>query len=129
MIGFTVVCLSSGNGDVWSRFAFTGFAVSLAMAAVFIVTLELAFRAYGPGTLIQLILWGELTLFAGVLILLLNHWIAPIVESSPRMMETLGSLGGTYKTGDVLPATLLAASVVLLGIVVVRLGRTGGDAT
>lgn len=125
MIGFTVVCLVSGNADVWSRFAFTGFAVSLAMAGVFIVTAELTLRTFGRGGMFQLILWGELTFFMGVLVLLLNHWIAPVLESSPKMMETVKNLGAVYRTGDFLPAALLAASVVLLAVAVARLWKEG----
>lgn len=124
MIGFTLVCLTSGNVDVWSRFAFTGFAISLAMAGIFILTMELTFRTFGRGGLFQLALWGELTFFMGVLTLLLNHWIAPIIASSPGMMATVQRLGGVHKTGDLLPAALLAASVILLGIVAVRLWKT-----
>jgi hypothetical protein len=121
MIGLTAVCLASGNVEVWSRFAFMGFAVSLSMAGILIVTLELALRTFGRGGMFQLILWGELTLFMGVLVLLLNHWIAPVLESSTRMMETLRQLGGYHRTGDLLPTASLAASAILLGIAAYRL--------
>jgi hypothetical protein len=126
MIGFTVVCLASDNMEVWSRFAFTGFIVSLAMAGILILTLELALRTFGRGGMFQLTLWGELTFFMGVLALLLNHWVAPILESSPRMMEALNRLGGYHRTSDLLPTALLAASAVLMAVVVVRLLKTGG---
>lgn len=124
MIGFTVVCLASGNLDVWARFAFLGFAVSLAMGGLFIVTSELTLRAYGRGGMFQLILWAELTFFMGVLILLLNHWIAPALETSPAMLDTMRSMGTVYKTSDFMPGMFLAASVVLTAIAAWRLLRT-----
>lgn len=61
------------------------------------------------------------------LTLLLNHWIAPMIESSPGMLETVKRLGGVYKTGDLPPKVLLAASVILLGIVAVRLWKIDKD--
>jgi hypothetical protein len=127
MIGFTVVCLTTGNADVWAQFAFMGFAISLAMAGIVVVTLELALRTFGRGGLFQLILWAELTFFGGVITLLLNHWIAPILESSPSMIETLNKLGGSYKTSDLLPTLCMATSVVLFAVVIVHLGKYGKD--
>lgn len=125
MIGLTVLCLASDNMEVWSRFAFTGFAASLAMAGILILTLELALRTFGRGGMFQLILWGELTFFIGVLALFLNYWIAPVLESSPRMMETMQWIGGCHRTSDLLPAASLAISVILMTCVVVCLLRTG----
>jgi hypothetical protein len=124
MLGFTFVCLASGHMDLWVRFAFLGFALSLAMGGLFVVTSELTLRAFGPGGLFQLILWAELTFFMGVLILLLNHWIAPVLESSPAMLATLRSMGSAYKTSDFLPGMFLAASVVLTAVAAWRLLRT-----
>lgn len=124
MIGFTVVCLVSGNLDVWARFAFLGFALSIAMGGLFIVTSELTLRAFGPGGMLQLVLWAELTFFMGTLLLLLNHWIAPALETSPAMIDTLHGMGSVYKTSDFLPGMFLAASVVLTAVAAWRLIRT-----
>jgi hypothetical protein len=123
MIGFTVVCLASGHADVWARFAFLGFALSLAMGGLFIITSELTLRAFGPGGMFQLILWAELTFFMGTLLLLLNHWIAPALENSPAMLETMRDMGTVYRTSDRLPGMFLAASVVLTAIAAWRLIR------
>lgn len=124
MIGFTVVCLVSGNMDVWGRFAFAGFAISIAMGGVFIVSTELALRAFGRGSMFMLTLWGELTFFVGLLVLLLNHWIAPVLEASPRMRDTLGRMHAVYRTNDLMPTAWIAVGCVLLGIVAFRLVRT-----
>jgi hypothetical protein len=124
MIGFTVVCLVSGNLDVWARFAFLGFALSIAMGGLFIITSELTLRAFGPGGMFQLVLWAELTFFMGTLLLLLNHWIAPALETSPAMLDTLRGMGSVYKTSDFTPGMFLAASVVLTGVAAWRLIRT-----
>lgn len=127
MIGFTVVCLVSGNGAVWARFAFPGFAISIAMGAVFIVSTELALRAFGRGTMFMLTLWGELAFFIGLLVLLLNHWIAPIVEADPGMRATLRQLHAVTRTGDLMPSVWIAVGCVLLGVVAVRLVRERPD--
>jgi len=127
MIGFTIVCLVSGNLAVWTRFAFAGFAISIAMGAVFIVTTELALRAFGRGTMFMLTLWGELAFFMGLLVLLLNHWIAPILEASPGMVDTLDRMHTVYRTNDLMPTVWIAVGCVLLGIVAFRLVRAPLD--
>ena len=124
MIGFTVVCLVSGNLAVWGRFAFAGFAVSLAMGAALVVATELALRAFGRGTMFMLTLWGELAFFVGLLVLLLNHWIAPILEASPEMTGTLRRMHSVYRTNDLMPTAWIALGAVLLGVVAIRLVRT-----
>lgn len=124
MIGFTVVCLVSGNLEVWSRFAFPGFAISIAMGGVFIVSTELALRAFGRGSaMFMLTLWGELAFFVGLLVLLLNHWVAPVLEASPRMLDTLGRMHAVHRTSDLMPTAWIAVGCVLLGIVAFRLVR------
>jgi len=128
MIGFTVVCLVSGNLAVWSRFAFLGFAISLAMGGLFIVTSELTLRAFGPSGMFQLVLWAELTFFMGTLLLLLNHWIAPVLEASPEMITTLRGMGSVYRTSDLMPGLFLAASVVLTAVAAWRLLHTAPGA-
>ena len=126
LIGWTAVCLTSGNGDVLRQFFVGGLAVSLAMGFTLVIATEAVLRLYGRGHyMFSTALWGLLLSDAGVLLLLHEHWITPIVERSPRMQETLQHLGGWHRTGDTLPLVSLCAGAALLAAVALRvLGDT-----
>jgi hypothetical protein len=122
-IGLAAVCIASGETGVLGRVAWPGIAVSLGIAATFLVTSELALAVLGRGTAFRLVLWGELAFFVGVLILLVNHWIAPLIDASPDLRAAMGRLGGCYRTGDAVPAALMTVGAALLAFVLVRRPR------
>lgn len=59
----------------------------------------------------------------GLLFLLVDHMVAPLVDAAPGLRRAIGSRGSIYRTGDGLPAALMAAGTVLLGLALVRLRR------
>jgi hypothetical protein len=66
-------------------------------------------------------LWGEMAFFLGILSLFLNHWVAPITETSPALMDTLASKGGHYKVPSFLAWTSVTIGGLLTWISVIRL--------
>jgi len=122
LIGLAAVCVGTGETWVLKEVAFPGLAVSLGAAAIVIVTVEIARRALPPGE-VRLLLLGEILFFVGLLILLTNHWIAPLIDRAPDLRAAIARLGGVYRTGDLLPAALMAAGACLVAIVLGRLGR------
>ncbi len=119
LIGFTGFCAFTGNLDVLAKFFLPGLAVSLSMGFVLVVAVEGILRVYGHGHyMFSTTLWGLLLSDAGVLLLLMNHWIAPILDQDPRMIEAMRQYGGgVYRTGETLPLVSLCAGAALLGAV------------
>ena len=101
-----------------------GVLLSLALGITAILVMELVLRAHGRGRLFMLTLWGVLLSDVAILWLLINHWLAPIIEAEPGLAEILMRIGRLYKTGDTLPVSMRAAGTALLLIAVVRVLRT-----
>ncbi|MCH8151144.1 MAG: hypothetical protein IH830_02080 [Planctomycetes bacterium] len=130
IIGLAVVCVLSGQTSLLARVVPTGVLISLGLALTAIVMMECALRVFRGGGFFQLTLWGVLGVDVGILWLLINHWLAPMIAAEPRLVETMQHLGGVYKTTDAFPLALLAVGVVLLAIATVRMlrsPRSGGE--
>lgn len=131
LVGFTVFCFATGNTAPLAEFFYLGLAISLALALNVIVAGEAMLRLYPQDRSMFLVsLWGMLLLAMGVLLLLLNHWIAPIIERYPKMLADLqrvnfGRGPAVYRTSDTVPAVSLTLAVVLLAVTVVRLATDG----
>ncbi len=117
LIGLAVVCVRAGEYAVLREVALPGLAVSLGAAGIVIVTGHLALEREG---VLRSVLWGEVLFFVGLFILLMNHWIAPLIDASPGLN---GAISGRYRTGDWLPAALMVAGAVRLGFALGRLRR------
>ncbi len=124
VIGVTVVCLATGHGGVLPKVLPVGMLVSLALGVTAILVMELVLRAHGRGRLFMLTLLGVLLSDVAILWLLINHWLAPIIEGEPGLAEALTRIGSFYKTSDALPAAMLAAGTALLLIGTVWVLRT-----
>jgi len=127
LIGLAIACLSAGRGDFLLEVGPIGFAVSFAMSALAVVLLEAVVQAFGRHAEFQLSLWGVLLLFVGVLILLCNHWFAPLVDADPELVEVFRSLGTVYRVSDVVPGLCLLGSAVCSLIAVRRMWRRAPD--
>ncbi len=124
VIGFAVVCMATGHANVLPRVMPVAVLVSLALGATAILVMELGLRAHGRGRFALLTLGGVLLSDVAILWLLINHWLAPIIEAEPGLAETLMRIGSLYKTGDAPPVAMLAAGTALLLIAAVRVLRT-----
>lgn len=116
VIGFAVVCLATGNTDTLARIIAPATAVSLGLAFFVILCSDMAIKKYGAGPMFFLALYGGLAWAMGLLLLLFNHWIAVIINESPRMMRTMQNMNAVYQTDDLWAVILLVAGTVLLGI-------------
>jgi hypothetical protein len=124
LIGLAAVCIGTGELAILEQVALPGLALSLGAAGLVIVTLGLAPGAIGRGRVFRLLLWGEILFFVGLLILLVNHWIAPLVDAAPDLKRAIERLGSVYRTGDALPTALMAAGTALFALVLRRVGRS-----
>jgi hypothetical protein len=123
LIGLAVVCVATGELSVLGQVALPGLAVSLGAAGLVIVTFGLAAASPGRERVLRPLLVGQALFFVGILILLVNHWIAPLVDAAPELRLAIERLGGVYRTGDWLPTALMAAGTVLLGRALAQLRR------
>ena len=86
----------------------------IVQAALTIVVMECVLRMFGRGKVFMLALSGTLLFLIGVMLLLFNHWLAPLIEAEPGFVAQLESLGSVYKTSDLVPIACLVAATVLL---------------
>ncbi len=89
--------------------------------------MECVVRLFGRGRIFTLSLWGLILFMLGVMILLMNHWLAPLVEKTPGFVDLLSRLGAVYKTSDIVAALCLLGSGVLLSVSVRACLRGRGD--
>jgi hypothetical protein len=106
--------LAGGYYAVLGEVVAIGLPISIAMSALGILVMECVVRLFGRGRIFALSLWGLILFVLGVLILLMNHWLAPLIEKEPGLVDLLSRLGAVYKTGDVVPALCLIGSGALL---------------
>ncbi len=122
LIGLTVVCLASGRTEILIKLLPAGFLISVGLALGAILTMELVLQRFGRGSMFRLTLWGVVWLDVGIIWLLINHWLAPLIASDPGLYETMRRLGATGWTSDIYPLGAMAVGVVLLACAVFRVG-------
>src|SRR5512134_2084095 len=123
LIGLALVCLATGELAMLGQVALPGLAVSLGAAGLVIVTFGLVAASPGRERMLRPLLVGQVLFLAGILILLVNHWIAPLVDAAPALRRAIDRLGGVYRTGDWLPTGLMAAGTVLFGRALAQVRR------
>jgi hypothetical protein len=114
LLGASILCVAGGYYAVLAEIVAIGLPISIAMSALGILVMECVVRLFGRGRVFTLSLWGLILFALGVLILLINHWLAPLIETEPGLVDLLSRLGAVYKTSDVVPALCLLGSGVLL---------------
>ena len=122
LIGLTVVCLASGRTGILIKLLPAGFLISVGLALGAILTMELVLQRFGRGGMSRLTLWGVVWMDVGIIWLLINHWLAPLIASDPGVDETVRRLGATGWTSDIYPLGAMAVGVVLLACAVFRVG-------
>ncbi|HOY63504.1 MAG TPA: hypothetical protein PLK80_12670 [bacterium] len=126
LIGFAVVCLTSGNGAALARFAAPATAVSLGVAFLVIICCDYAVKLRGYGGMFQLALYGGMAWGMGLLLLLINYWIAPLIDSSPAMAKTMRDMNAVYRVDDLWAILMLSAGAIMLGIFAFMAVRVSG---
>ncbi len=126
LIGLAVVSAKAGTPEVASLVMPAGVALTLALWALLVVCLESVMRRFGAvGPWFHTALWGLLTTYMGLMVLLANHWVAPLIDRTPRLAQLLSDpqsvYYSVYQTSDTLPLALLGAGAVLLGALAWRM--------
>lgn len=122
LIGFSIVCLAAGSTETLLKVLPPGLTISLIAAGIIIVVMESVIHRFGYGHyMLQLTLWALLLSFMGLLMFVLNHWLAPLIEADSGLTAMLARTGSVYRVGDTVPTLLMTAGVCLLAVVVVLL--------
>lgn len=124
LIGLTIFCLATGMTDLLSQVFLPGLLISLIMVGFFILILESVIHRFGfRHYTLQITLWALLLSVMGLMIFILNHWLAPLIEQHPELSRKLVEAGSVYRISDVVPIALMAAGSVLLTITTVAVLR------
>jgi len=110
LAGFVVLAASQGRMKLAGEALLLGVPLSTALA---LATLRIV-EGSADRTSMGRRLGGALFLGVGVLLLAINHWLAPRIAGDEGLRRAMEKLGGTYATSDWVAAACLAVSVVLL---------------
>ncbi len=120
LIGIVGVSLSTGTPQLLGAVLWPGLSMSVALAAIFILVLEAVISRYGARhPMFFGALWGLLLFFMGMLLLLISHWVAPIIDQYPAVVSALQSGGSVYQVSDVIPTILMLIGAAILAVVAV----------
>jgi hypothetical protein len=116
IIGFSIVCLSTGNTLVLSQFLFIGAIFSLSFFLILVIIVGCFSKIYGDAAPWAFFsgLCGVILFFAGTVMLLLTHWIAPMLDRYSSMQSALHSIGSVYKVNDNVSAVFLTLGFIFL---------------
>ena len=120
MIGWALLCAGTGKWSLLGRTAPIGVAVSLALAAAFVVVLERARRRGVTRRSLARVTLCMTGLAVGALWLLVNRWLAPVIDADPDLSGALERLGAVYATSDLYPILLAAVAGVGLAVTALR---------
>jgi hypothetical protein len=110
LIGVAILAGSNGEFRLLGEALLVGVPLSsaLCLATLRIVDGARDRRSFGRR------LAGSVFLGVGILLLAINHWLAPLITDHETLRRTMEELGGQYATSDLVPAAFLAAAAVLL---------------
>lgn len=115
LIGFSIFCLTTGMTDLLARVFIPGLVVSLLMAGIAVLIMELIVQRFGfAHYTLQLSLWAVLTSVLGLLWFILNHWLGPLISRHPQASKKLTEVGSVYQTSDTVPVILMGTGCVSL---------------
>jgi hypothetical protein len=115
-IGFTLVCLFSGQYALLGEVFVPGFLISGIMAVFLVLVLESVFQRFGfSSPMLQVGLWGVLLSEMGLLFFLLNTWLRTLLQKHPEMMRG----ANVQEVGGLLPNLLMGVGLALLVVLAV----------
>lgn len=125
MIGLAILCAATGQFSLLAGTLPVGLASSIGLAAMTLTLYELASHRFGRhSAMTKLCMWGAICLDLGILLLLANHWLAPILQANPTVAKAVTSLGGVTSVPDAVPIVLLLLATALLGFAAAFTART-----
>lgn len=118
-IGLLAAASSTGTiAAIWPYGA-GGMLISTALGLMLVL---LVANSTGSGRSISL--WGGLMVIAGVILLLVSHWIAPVIDAQePLKKMIMASSTGIYRLPDWVSFLVAGAGTLLLGTHFVKLMR------
>jgi len=120
LIGFSIFCLTTGMTDLLARIFMPGLILSLLMAGIVVLMMELIIQRFGFAHYsLQLSLWAMLTSVLGLLWFTLNHWLGPLISRHSQASKKLTEIGSVYQTSDTVPVILMGIGVVLLFFLII----------
>ena len=115
-IGLFIVGLFSNALDILVRPLAIGVLINLSFFLVLVSLVELLEKDK-RNDLRLFAIYGVTGLFVGVMTLLFNYWIAPIIDQTPELCNTMNRLGGVYRVSDSFGVPWLLIGGICLGIV------------
>lgn len=97
VVGLTLACLAVGETGVLRASLVPAIIMSVGLAAVFVTVSELANRYFGRGHIqATAATVGSLLLLLGLLVYVINYWLAPQIDRAPALARAITSLPGVY---------------------------------
>jgi hypothetical protein len=127
-IGLGVVGWSAGAWSAVRSTVVMGLLASAGLGLLLCLVAELTIRVFGSGSRWCFVtLAGGCAVVIGTLLLLLNHWVAPLIERTPALHDPPWIIGDA-RTATWVPPVVIAVGVGLLAASIVRLLREPGNA-
>ena len=120
LIAFGAVCYVYGMTDVLAKIFPIAFLLTLGLAMNTCLMGELVQGRFGTGGYqFFMALWGMLLFSGGIILLFINHRLAPLLEGNKQFMDELSATGVKMRSGDSMPGFLMLVGVILLVWVVI----------
>jgi hypothetical protein len=117
LLGFALLCLSAGATQLLAQVLGPGLALNGILACLFILVAEGVIQRFGYNPLLlNLSIWALLLAFMGLLMFVLSHWLAPLIDQTPALTRKLNAMGSVYRVADSVSASLMGAGLVLLSV-------------
>ena len=128
LMGFAGICLYAGTTELLAHVLWPGLAMSGILSCLFILVAEGVILRFGYNPLtLNLSMWALLLSFMGLLMFILSHWLAPLIDQTPALVRKLDAMGSVYRVPDIVPTLIMGAGllmlIVLTGITVAHANR------
>lgn len=115
LLGFALLCLSAGATALLAQVLVPGLVLNGILACLFILVAEGVILRFGYNPLtLNLSIWALLLTFMGLLMFLLSHWLAPLIDKHPTLVHQLNTMGSVYRVADGVSTLLMVLGLALL---------------
>lgn len=122
-IGLGILAASAGAWSAVQPTVLAGLLLSTGLGLLLCLLAELGLRVFGPGTRWWFVAFaGGLAVVLGTLLLVANHWVAPLIGRTPALRDHPW-VTGDMRTADWVPPVVLAAGIGALAASLVRVVR------
>lgn len=115
VMGLALTCFIVGEVGVLRTALVPALVMSAGLGALFVMVSELANRHFGAGhRLAALTMFGALVYMLGLLVYVINWWLAPQIDRAPALAKAIVSLPGAYRVSDGVPTIGMVIGMALL---------------